>query len=78
MTDLDVGDPLTASIFGTPTLVWSGGALTAGQITALTAALVTGKLTFTSGVLSNGGAQTIGYSYDATAANLDFLKPATR
>ncbi len=74
MTDLDVGDPLTASISGTPTLVWSGGALTAGQITALTAALVTGKLTFTSGVLSDGGAQTIGYSYDATAANLDFLK----
>ena len=74
VNDLDVGDTLTASIAGTPTLVWSGGTLTPAQITALTAELVTGKLTFTAGVLSNGGAQTIGYSYDASAANLDFLR----
>src|SRR5439155_11885077 len=62
------------SISGTPTLVWSGGALTGTQITALTAAMVTGKLSFTAGVSSNGGAQTIGYTYDASAANLDFLR----
>src|ERR1017187_6787340 len=74
VNDLDVGDTFTASIAGTPTLVWSGGTLTGPQITALTAALVTGHLTFSSGVLSNGGAQTIGYSYDAAAANLDFLR----
>jgi VCBS repeat-containing protein len=47
--------------------------LTGAQITALTAAMVTGKLSFTAGVLSNGGTQTIGYTYDASAANLDFL-----
>src|SRR5262249_36698221 len=74
VSDLDVGDTFTASIVGTPTLVWSGGSLTAAQISTLTAALVTGKLTFAPGVLSNGGAQTIGYTYDATAANLDFLR----
>src|SRR5262249_13337643 len=74
VSDLDVGDTFTAWIVGTPTLVWSGGSLTAAQISALTAALVTGKLTFATGVLSNGGAQTIGYTYDATAANLDFLR----
>ena len=74
VNDLDVGDTFTASINGTPTLVWSGGTLTPAQITALTAELVTGKLSFSSGVLSNGGAQTIGYSYDAAAANLDFLR----
>src|SRR5439155_739057 len=73
VSDLDVGDTLTASISGTPTLVWSGGSLTASQVTALTAAMVTGKLSFTAGTLSNGGAQTIGYTYDAAAANLDFL-----
>ena len=48
--------------------------MTTAQITALTAELVTGKLTFTAGVLSNGGAQTIGFSYDASAADLDFLR----
>src|SRR5205807_2251355 len=73
VNDLDVGDTFTASISGTPTLAWSGGALTGSQITALTAAMVTGKLSFTAGVSSNGGAQTIGYTYDASAANLDFL-----
>src|SRR5205807_2632457 len=73
VNDLDVGDTFTGSISGTPTLVWSGGALTGTQITALTAAMVTGKLSFTAGVSSNGGAQTIGYTYDASAANLDFL-----
>nr|WP_249810540.1 VCBS domain-containing protein [Bradyrhizobium sp. 176] len=73
VSDFDVGDTFTASINGTPTLVWSGGSLSAGQISSLTAALVTGKLAFTSGVQSNGGAQTIGYTYDAAAANLDFL-----
>ena len=74
MSDLDVGDTFTASIVGTPTLVWSGGSLTVDQISALTAALVTGKLTFATGVLSNGGAQPIGYTYDPTAASLDFLR----
>src|SRR5262245_45732089 len=74
VSDLDVGDTFTASIAGTPTLVWSGGSLTAAQISALTAELVSGKLTFAPGVLSNGGAQTIGYTYDPTAANLDFLR----
>src|SRR5439155_1054369 len=73
VSDLDVGDTFTGSISGTPTLVWSGGALTGTQITALTAAMVTGKLSFTAGASSNGGAQTIGYTYDASAANLDFL-----
>ena len=73
MSDL-TSATFTASIVGTPTLVWSGGSLTVDQISALTAALVTGKLTFATGVLSNGGAQPIGYTYDPTAASLDFLR----
>ena len=73
VSDLDIGNTFTASISGTPTLVWSGGSLTAGQIASLTTAMINGHLSFTSGVLSNGGAQTIGYTYDAAAANLDFL-----
>src|SRR5262249_40499811 len=74
VTDRDIGNTLTASISGTPTLVWSGGTLTEPQLTALTAALVTDRLTFTGTATSDGGAKTIGYSYDAAAANVDFLR----
>src|SRR5439155_1621272 len=74
VSDLDVGDTLTASITGTPTLVWSGGSLSPAQQTALTAALVSGKLTFDSTATSDGGAKTIAYTYDAAAADLDFLR----
>jgi VCBS repeat-containing protein len=74
VSDLDVGDTLSTAIAGTPTLVWSGGSLTAGQITTLTAALVTGKLAFGGTATSNGGASTIGYTYDPATANLDFLR----
>jgi VCBS repeat-containing protein len=77
VSDVDVGNTLTASINGTPTLVWSGGALssvlTAGQISTLTEALVTGELTIGGSVTANGGAQTIGYTWDPEAAALDFL-----
>ncbi|MCJ2130717.1 VCBS domain-containing protein, partial [Methylobacterium sp. E-045] len=72
-TDLDAGDTLAASVVGTPTLTLNGNALTGSQAALLEAALVDGKLTFDAGVTSNGGEQTLGYSYDAAAANLDFL-----
>src|SRR5438270_84724 len=74
VNDLDVGDTFTASISGTPTLVWSGGSLTPAQTTALTAALVTGHLTFSAGVLSNREAQCVGYSCSAVGANDVFLR----
>jgi VCBS repeat-containing protein len=77
VSDADVGNTLTASINGTPTLVWSGGnlstVLTTTQINTLTAALVTGELSIGSGVTANGGAQTINYTWDPEAAALDFL-----
>jgi VCBS repeat-containing protein len=73
VTDVDVGDTLTAMLSGTPTVAWSGGALSAAQQTALTAALATGKLSFTNTPTSNGGAQTINWTWDPTAADLDFL-----
>jgi len=73
VNDADVGDTLNALVSGTPTLVWSGGTLSAAQVTALTAALATGKLTFGSAVVSDGLAKSIGYTWDPSAANLDFL-----
>ncbi len=73
VADADVGNTLTASIAGTPTLVWSGGALTAEQTASLTAALVTGKLSFGGTATSNGASQAISTTWDPAAANLDFL-----
>lgn len=72
VTELDVGDTMTALIDGVPTLAWNGGVLSPQQVTDLTAALSTGKLALTP-YTSNGGIQTLGYSWDPAAANLDFL-----
>ena len=70
VTDLDVGDTLDASVVGSAVVLLDGNpfVLPAGA-SALTAA---GALTLTDTV-SNGGAASIGYSYDPGAANLDFL-----
>src|SRR5207244_11958167 len=71
VSDKDVGDTLTASVVGSPTVLLNGSAfaLPAGAA-ALTAA---GALTLT-GTTSTGGSVNIGYSYDPAAANLDFLR----
>ncbi|WP_417435582.1 VCBS domain-containing protein [Hoeflea sp.] len=71
VTDAEAGDTLTAQA-GTPVISWSGGALSAAQQAALTAALASGALTLGSAV-SNGGAVGIAYSWDPAAADLDFL-----
>ena len=70
ISDADSGNSLTAQIVGTPTLTYSAGALPAGtNLSALTAlsALTLGSST------SNGGTTNIGWTYDPTAVNLDFL-----
>ena len=69
--DRDVGDTLDpAVVAGSPVVQLNGTfALPAGAA-ALTAA---GAFALT-GATSNGGAASIGYSYDPGAANLDFLR----
>ena len=70
VTDLDAGNTLTASVVGSPSVnVSGGGAASAAVISALT----TGALSLGS-VVANGGATSIAWTYDAAAANLDFLK----
>ncbi|MGO4642074.1 beta strand repeat-containing protein, partial [Mesorhizobium sp. 2RAF45] len=71
VSDLDVGDTLHASVVGSPVVQLNGSpfSLPAGAA-ALTAS---GAFTLTD-TTSNGGAANIGYSYDPTAANLDFLR----
>jgi len=66
----EVGLTLTPSVVGSPVVNLSGSPFTlpagAAALTALAAFTLTGTT-------SNGGSATIGYSYDPTAANLDFL-----
>ena len=71
VSDADVGNTLTAQA-GTPVIAWSGGTLSAAQMSALMTALATGALTLGTAV-SNGGAAGIGYSWNPAAADLDFL-----
>ena len=68
--DKDVDNTLTPSQ-GTPTAVWSGGAVPVGyDLSALTAANV---LTLGAATTSTGGTVNISWSYDPAAVNLDFL-----
>ncbi|WP_212001903.1 calcium-binding protein [Bradyrhizobium sp. JYMT SZCCT0180] len=71
LSDDDVGDTLTASIVGSPTVLLNGGAFT---LPAGAAALTAGGAFTVAGASSNGGAVNIGYNYDPAAANLDFLR----
>ena len=71
VTDADAGDTLTAQA-GTPVIAWSGGVLSSAQLAALTAALATGALTL-GGPVSSDSSAGIGYSWDPSAADLDFL-----
>src|SRR6185312_5664934 len=74
LSDLDVGDTLTASVVGSPTVLLNGSPFTlpAGAA-ALTAAGVF-TLAPTSQTSTGGAATAIGYTYDPAAANLDFLR----
>ena len=70
--DLDVGDTITASIVGTPSVTLSsGGSVPASVIAALTA---NGVMTFGSAITSTGIDQTIGFTYNPGPANLDFIR----
>ncbi|WP_208647147.1 VCBS domain-containing protein, partial [Mesorhizobium kowhaii] len=71
VSDLDIGDTLHASVVGSPVVQLNGSPF---SLPAGAAALIaSGAFTLTD-TTSNGGAANIGYSYDPTAANLDFLR----
>src|SRR5262249_59430256 len=70
-TDLDIGDTLTASIAGSPAVTLDGHAF---ALPAGAAPLINNALSFQHGVTSNGGVAGIGWTYDPSAANLDFLR----
>ena len=68
--DLDVGQVLGASVSGAPAVAASAGvSLPAGLAAALAPVL-----SFGAPVPWVGGTQTIGYTYDPAAVNLDFLR----
>jgi VCBS repeat-containing protein len=71
VTDLDIGDTLTASIVNSPVVTLDGHAFT---LPAGAASLINNALSFQHGVTSNGGVAGVGWTYDSSAANLDFLR----
>jgi len=71
VTDSDVGDTLTASIVGSPAVTLDGHAF---SLPIGAASLIDNALSFQHGVATNGGAAEIGWSYDPSVANLDFLR----
>lgn len=79
VSDAEIGSTLSV-VVNSAQLLLNGAAITPTnsgidlqRITDLMGELVTGRLT-TSTVTANGQAQTIDYTYDAAAANLNFLR----
>ncbi|MGY4620806.1 VCBS repeat-containing protein [Bradyrhizobium sp. USDA 4472] len=67
--DVDLSDSHTVSQ-GTPSFAWSGGSLTAGQISALTAA---STLTLTQTDSTGSGSGSVAWGYSAQDKSFDFL-----
>ncbi|MEO6409798.1 MAG: VCBS domain-containing protein [Burkholderiaceae bacterium] len=73
VTDLDIGNTLTASVVGSPVVKLDGVAF---SLPAGAAALIaSGAFSLTNASqTSTGGALSVNYKYDPSAANLDFLR----
>lgn len=67
--DVDVADTHTSAV-GSPTFTWSGGALTAAQIAALTAAS-----SFVPNLSEGSNAGSVAWTYNITDSALDFMLP---
>jgi VCBS repeat-containing protein len=68
-SDKDIGDSLAASVVSSNVVAGAGVVLPADLAAALRPAL-----TFGNAVTSNGGTQTIAWTYDPAAVDLDFLR----
>ena len=73
VSDLDVGDTLTGSVTG-DAVARLNGSTTLPNGVDVSALIAASALTFNGTAASNGGAQTLTYTYDPAAANLDFLQ----
>jgi VCBS repeat-containing protein len=72
VSDADIGDTLTASVSGNATVEYNGSTALPGNIDF--AALAMASAIKFDGTTSDGGTQVLDWTYDPTAANLDFLK----
>ncbi|HYG25329.1 MAG TPA: VCBS domain-containing protein, partial [Caulobacteraceae bacterium] len=73
VTDTNPGQTLTGSVAGAATILYNGSATLPAGVNVAALGLQS-ALTFTNTVVSNGAAQTLNYSYNPTAVNLDWLK----
>lgn len=71
--DADFGNTLAFSVAGNGTASYNGGAVPAQYASGIAALLSSGAVTFAPAT-SNGGTQSVAWTYNPAAANLDWLR----
>ena len=73
-TDQDLGDTLTLSVTGNATAAYNGGVVPTENSVDIAALIASGAITFAPIGPSNGESQTVNWTYNPTAADLDWLR----
>jgi VCBS repeat-containing protein len=73
ISDPDIGDTLTLTVAGDATLVWSGGDPLPDGVD-IDALIATDAISFETAAASDGGSQTLDWTYNPEAADLDWLR----
>ena len=73
ITDQDVGDALTVTVTGDAAASYNGGALPGDDSVNVSALIASGAISFDT-LVSDGEQQTINWTYDPAAADLDWLR----
>src|SRR5262245_57159942 len=74
VSDQDVGDTLTLSVTGNATASYNGGALPVENSIDVSALIASGAISFAPLAASNGESQTVNWTYNPAAADLDWLR----
>jgi VCBS repeat-containing protein len=73
ITDQDLGDTLTVTVTGNATAAYNGGAVPVEDSVDVSALIASGAISFDP-LTSDGEQQTINWTYDPAAADLDWLQ----
>src|SRR5262249_9926233 len=74
VSDQDVGDTLTLSVTGNAIASYNGGALPVENSIDVSALVASGAISFAQLAASNGESQTVNWTYNPAAADLDWLR----
>ena len=73
-TDQDLGDSITFSVIGDASATYNGGPVPNAQAVDIANLKAAGAISFESPLTSDGGQQTIDWTFNPQAADLDWLK----